>query len=198
MSRQVIVGGSPSALNTTATRYTSLMGNNYSWNASDAFVRQVYPTSANLYFFRVELTTAPGEGKSYTFTLATTVGDTPITLTISGADKTGEDLVHAVAFSSFSRPFIKCVPSGTPAASTAKWTITSDSVIPVETVLIAGTAQNLSASGVFYSLVGTATFNSPGDFGREIIFPTSGTVKKLFVVMFQPAGTDDSYIFTFN
>lgn len=195
MGRQVIVGGSSAGVSTGAIRYTSLMGNNYTWISSDVGVRQRSPTYANLYYLRVYLTTAPGAGKSYTFTLYVQGSDTPMSVTISGADTTGQDMGHAVALVPNDRISLKCTPSGTPAASTARWSIVSESVIPGETILIGNTPQNFNAALGFYALVGS-TFYHATEFRREILIPTAGTLTKFYVVMnAQPGAGGDNYRF---
>lgn len=194
-TKQVIVGGTSQSLYTTSVKYTSLMGTSQLWLSSNVGVRQVFPTRANLYYFRVYLTTAPGAGKSYTFNIHTGISDTPISVTISGTDTTGQDMEHAFAALPNHRFNIKCTPSGTPAASTARWSITSDSVISGETILMAGTTQSLNAVSGNYAMVGSTVRNAIG-FRREILIPSNGTLTKFYVKMDAvPGSGGDNYRF---
>ena len=196
MSRQVIVGGNPSSPSQTVTRYTSIVGNARSlWEVADTFSRQICPAHVNLHTFRVALTVAPGVGKSWTFTIRKSLTATPLTVTISGTDTAGVDTGHAVGMAANQFIDMTCVPSGTPAATVVRWSVSSDSVSPGETILPANTPQINDQATSYYALVGSM-LRSATEFEREIVFPTAGTLKTLYAVSSAPPGVGDSFIYT--
>lgn len=66
--------------------------------------------------FYVQLTGAPGAGKSYTFTIRKNGGGTPVVVVIADTDTTGNDHTHSAAISDGDVLDIEAVPANTPAA----------------------------------------------------------------------------------
>jgi len=64
----------------------------------------------------VSLGTAPGSGKSWTFTIVINGSDTAITVTISDAATTARDTTHTASIAPGDTIALKSVPSGTPSA----------------------------------------------------------------------------------
>lgn len=113
-----IVGNSrASQLDTAATQYVAFGGRPPIGTETTA--RTVVPTGGTVKNFRVKLQTAPGAGKSRSFTIVKNGTDTACTFTISDAATTGADTTNTVSFSAGDEISVKTVPSGTPAASTA-------------------------------------------------------------------------------
>lgn len=92
-TQQVIMGGCLGGvvLSAIATKYFVLMGTSGGTAADSGQlgVFQVVPTAGSFSNLRINLKTAPGAGKSHTFTLRKNGEDTALTCTISDTSNTG-------------------------------------------------------------------------------------------------------------
>jgi hypothetical protein len=88
------------------------------WNSTEAS-RQAYasPQGFTLSKLRVKLTTAPGSGNSYAFTVRKNAAGGGLGVTISDAATTGNDLSNFVAFSGTDRLSFESVPTSNPTAT---------------------------------------------------------------------------------
>lgn len=77
-------------------------------------------TLKNLY---VLLSAAPGDGNSYTFTVRVAEVDGNLTVTITDAATTGNDVVNTDAIANDDYVGIKCVPANTPDTAYASWSV---------------------------------------------------------------------------
>ena len=87
--------------------------------------RSIIPESCTMKDLYVVLSTAPGVGKSYTFAFDDNGGATPsaVSVTISGTNTTGNDVVHSSTTAPGDVVVIQTSEVGTPAATTASWGI---------------------------------------------------------------------------
>lgn len=134
----VISGEGANPLNAGATEYNRLLSWGMGWSAWDATESQRYQlgqlcTLKKLY---VLLSAAPGDGKSYTFTLrkpGNGQADGNLTVTITGAaTTTGNDTVNEDAIADDDYVDLKCVPAGTPDVVFAYWGVVGYRAPPVE------------------------------------------------------------------
>ena len=81
----------------------------------------------------VEGTTAPGAGKSYTYTLRNNTANTELSVVISEAGTTGNDAVASgVTIANQDNLSLACVPAGTPTQPAGiSWGFTVTMVNPV-------------------------------------------------------------------
>lgn len=112
-----ILGGTNDDPSNSATEYitiNSVNGTFGTWNATEANRLAFGRTSwvKNMY---VELTTAPGAGNSYTFTLRNNAGATALSVAISEANTTGNDSeATGVAITNNDNLGLQSVPASTP------------------------------------------------------------------------------------
>ena len=124
----LIAGGSDAPLNTGATAYFALHSDATGWDTDEFDARQFVQDMVvrNLY---VQVSVAPGVGKSWVFTVMKNGSPTSVTVTIAGTDKTGTDLTNEVAFSNDDYMSLRAEPSGTPAAANARWGAVQDEFV---------------------------------------------------------------------
>ncbi len=145
------------------------------------------PTTGTFSSFCVNLTTAPGTGASWTWTLYKNGLDEYLSVTISGAEKQACDLVDTAGFVPGDLVALHVTPSSSPvpAASFATWYIVQTPAVPGETILFGsqqvGNAQYLSLAGNSSSASTEAQLAT--------IVPTTGTVTRF---MAEYAGTGSS------
>lgn len=188
-TKQLFPGGlvlaSPS---TSATNYAHLFGQGSAetWSTTANFRKVLVSEDGSIKRVAFKLTTAPGAGKSYTFQFRrndsavwqTSISgtNTTATLFVDREILAGDDIV------------IVCIPSGTPAATTATWGIefwpAGDNY-----TLPAGTGSGAATDGsTNYNnpMVGGSWFS--GEVNRHQIVPHDGTIKSFYAKMFSAPG----------
>lgn len=179
--RSIILGGSLKvSLNTTSTRYSHLQGDAY-WSG-DTYMGQFAGVSGTFSNLRVKLSAAPGAGKSYTFALMKNGAAQALTVTISGTNTTGEDTTHSFTVSPGDRLYMRCVPSGTPAAACAAHTVDFDSDAAAASLCMGDPGNGTGAQASGYHPVQSSNQNA---FGSELnnsgIVPTAGKFKNFYI-----------------
>ena len=113
-------GWPENTLNTGATAYMGMHGNPRDWSTAEKNVWQLAQKMViqSLY---IEVSAAPGAGKSWVFTVMKNSVATNLAVTISGLDTTGNDLDDEISFDDDDYISLRAVPSGTPAAANARW-----------------------------------------------------------------------------
>jgi hypothetical protein len=115
MACKQVYGARMNVASATVTTYTGPTLAQYAWDSILASTTwQVDGTFRNA---RIEHATAPGVGRSYTYTLVHNGSDTAIVIAISGTATSGSDTTNTVAVSPGDTLHWKCVPSGTPTQS---------------------------------------------------------------------------------
>jgi len=143
------------------------------------------------------LPTAPGVGKSYTFTLMVNGVASALSFTISGTDVAGSDMVNSVTVTPGDLLGIRSVPSGTPTAhATGLWTAMFEATTSGESPLLGGLYANAPTSGTNYMILcGTGPLNATEANVQQVI-PTGGTLSHLYVDANGSPGVGKSYAFT--
>lgn len=121
----VILAGTMWDLNTGATRYIDLQCyDDRDWSVGEDWRYQL-GQSCTLKKLYVLLSAAPGDGKSYTFTVrkpGNGQADGNLTVTIAGAvATTGNDVAHTDVIADDDYVDLKCVPANTPDVADAYW-----------------------------------------------------------------------------
>jgi hypothetical protein len=109
-------------LPTNATSWGSMPGGQI-YNAGETNITAVITRPCVFRNLRCVMVVAPGGAQTYIITLRKNLADTAITVTISGAATTGNDLTHQVAFATGDLISLKIVASATAAASGLQWGI---------------------------------------------------------------------------
>ncbi len=100
-------------LNNTSPTYSGVMG----WflsQGNEAINYQVIPTAGKIKNFYVQLSSAPGSGKSYVYTLRLNGANTALAVTLSGSSTTGNDTSDEITVAPGDRVGLLTTPSGTP------------------------------------------------------------------------------------
>lgn len=133
--------------------------------------------------FEMELTTAPGVGKSWKFTLRKNGVDTTLFLTISGTSTSASDYQSSISFSAGDLISISAVPTGTPPVTGG---LNSQLLFKATNILfICTTTDNTSASwdGAVPRWPGImgAVGDGPFDVNTNgVPMPTTGTLKNFY------------------
>lgn len=193
---QFFLGGGNSP-NTGATRYHWLEGFG---NFEDAVGKRegVASLAGTLDAFRVDVGTAPGVGKSWTFTVMLNGVATSLSVTIADTDTFGVDVTNSVDVAPGDLLAIRCVPSGTPTgAGNVRW---ASRYFPDDSgprMWLGGEQSLLHGSAVRYAHLG-----SPGNAwdtatlaDRQTMWGTVCTITDLYVTLGAAPGVGDSYTF---
>jgi len=109
-------------LHATDTEYKELCSASNVWSATENqhYVLGQVCILRNLY---VKLENAPGEGKSFTFTVRHSGSSSDITCIIADTDTIGNDTAHAYSVIDDDDMTLECAPSETPAVGNSAWGI---------------------------------------------------------------------------
>jgi len=187
---QVIIAGAYNLLHSTNTEYQSISSGSSSWkpSTSEHYVAQCISSPGKLKNLRVELNDSPGEGKSYTFTIRLNrATDTSLEVVIADTDTSGAD-TGEIDVSAGDVVSIKCVPSGTPTARYAQWSLVFEGTNAKESLLLSGIYCYNASSRYNPILTGTCT-NNATEANTYCIAPTSGKIKNLYVDLDVDPGT---------
>ncbi len=149
--------------------------------------------------FRVEVATAPGTGKSLTFTIVKNGVDTGVTITISDTAVSGVDSTHSVTFAAGDTGCIKCTGTGTPTYSYTHGSMIFTSTNTGESI-ISGVI-NCNTTTKMYCGMSNGRTNSSSASESDVIqyFPCPGKIKNLYITLYTDPGTNpDAYKFVFR
>lgn len=187
-----IFGGSDDDFGTADTYAFPSSVHGINWSTTET-LRQI-PISEDVIIsnFKVMLTTAPGSGKTRTFTIRKNGVNTAVTCTISNTDTSGT-FTGAVAFSAGDLLSIKASSTGTPDAPGATYwhmymnTIGNKALLMgCNTTAVSNSATNY---GNMFPSVGWGTTDTLG----FIVIPTDGNLTKLAVSLSAAPGSGKSY-----
>ncbi len=131
----------------------------------------------------VQVTKAPGSGKSYAFGPYINGSASALTTTISDASVSNNDTVNTVSVSAGDAITFSSNPSGTPAATTAYWDMEFDSANAKEFPLLSNTPSQISATVTTYVKAqggGSSLATSTTESAVTIVIPYSGTISKFY------------------
>lgn len=182
---------------TTASRYFGFeIGADASLNGSSGLMSQVIAVAGTVSNLTVNLQTAPGAGKSWTYTLYVNGNPTALTCTISDANTTGSDTTHSVTVAPGDISSWQQTPSGTPAATLFSLSGTFTGTNSGETNISAGRGTAPSTSVTNYSMISPGSSFSTNDAFISNVFPCDGVVDALYVDATGAPGAGNSYDIT--
>lgn len=181
-----------------ATAYNFFHGAVGNFNLAENKFRQFIPRNSVLSKFKVELSAAPGVGRSVTFTVRAGGVDTPISCTVAGLNLS----------CSYDPPFevganqvitVKEVPSGTPASSLARYSIVVTTSSNRELVLTGGKAPLIITipAQAFVPVHGGTVTELGSEFLGRTTLPFSGKITELHVNFPPGAGAQATTFMTF-
>ncbi len=173
-------------LNSGATRY---FGPNGFWgtdyvSATEANIYELVASAGTFSNLKIYLQTAPGSGKSWTFTVRKNGVDTALTLSIADTATSGTDTTHSFTVAAGDKISIKAVPSGTPEVNTTVGCVmryTGDTSKESLFMAVNGLNSELDTSTLYIPVSGSAVFPNATETNRSQIISAPGTISKLFV-----------------
>jgi len=148
------------------------------------------PTTGTFSTLCVNLTTAPGTGASWIWTLYKNGLDEMVSVTISGTQTQACDLVDTSGFVPGDLVSLHVTPSSGPApASThASWYIVQTPAVPGETILFGSQGLPGGNGSLYLSLAGNSS-SLGAETAVATIIPTAGTVTKFIAEEIGTGGT---------
>ena len=195
--REVVFSGH-GRIQQLATAYNFFHGVAGAFNVAENKFRQFIPRNAVLSKFKVELSAAPGVGRSVTFTVRASGADTPISCTVADLNLSCsyDPPLEVAAFQVIT---VKEVPFGTPALANARYSIVVTTPSNRELILTGGKAPTiitLPAQAFIPAHGGTVT-ELTTEFLSRTTLPFSGKVTELHVNFPPGAGSQATTFTTF-
>lgn len=177
---QIIFSGTPNNTNTTLNEFSGIMGaDQTAYNQNENVVVQVDPGGGTWSNLNVKLNGAPGAAKSYQFLFRTNFSSANITCTISGTSATTcSDVSDSSTTVAGDLVSIEIIPTGTPTAIKAFWSIQYNPTTPNHYILM-GNGTTSSGATVFTGITGNANFASASAMGS--VSPMNCTFQNIFV-----------------
>lgn len=196
MGKQIIVGGVYNPPSTSTTEYNMVQGG-CNWG-TEPYAILIVPTDGTFSHLHVVLGSAPGEEKSLTFTFRLNGDDTSLTATMQDTNNTCTDSTHTVSVSAGDEISLKCVPSGTPTASSyCRWYFIFEPDDGTSTIQM-GIIASLGLNGYFLPVPGYRSTGSTTESYNHTVSSLSGTVKNLYISLTVAPGEGKSRTFTFR
>jgi len=196
---QLIVGScANSSFSGPATRYINLMGGR-TWTTNTNVAKQLCPAAGNLSTLVVEVVTTPSSGYEFVFTIVKNGEDTDVQCTVSSGSTTAVGL-ETVSVAAGDNIYLKAYNSGGANALEARWSaIFSGS--NNQCIYMAGSTEPLyDGVATYHNSIAMQSASWPTQAGgvrwtRNVVIPTSGTFKNLYVELADAPGTGKSRIF---
>ncbi len=185
---QMILGAS-NANPPASASFAGIQGVTYWFTNATNEGMDIVPYAGTFSKLRVAVDTAPGAGKSLTFTLRKNGVNQTLTVAISGTNTTGVDTTHTVSFAAGDRVSLGCVPAGTPTLSLVRWALEFDGS---GLSIIMGSPINSVAPGVgYYPLMSGILNTGASESNYYCVIPTAGTLKNLYARITGATANDD-------
>ena len=193
-TKQFIISGTSDDPGTASTDYSGLMGNgNIAWTSPETDCSELISTPGKLSNFKVGIKTAPGTGKSWTFTIRQNGIDTALSVSISNSSTISALDTDEVTVAAGDKVSISATPAGTPTACAAVyWTCQFTPDTDGETMLL---GYGSLTADYYDSLIG-GKGGDVTEFDAQTLFPTAGTLKQFYVELNAAPGTGNSRTFT--
>ncbi len=176
----------------SATNYAGIQGHPQ-WNATEANVSSLMPTSGTLDRFYAELQALPATGRSYTFTVYKNGAPTSMAVTISDSGVRASDLTHSISFVAGDTISIESVPSGTPTQRALSASFRIIPTIPGESILTSmGKAPSATATRYFTNYGWNTDGATTDDTATQARVPVAALQRKLYTSMSTAAGASKS------
>lgn len=169
-----------------------------SWAAAVANRNSLIPDTGILKQWRIELTVAPGAAKSYTYELYKNGAATGYQIVISGAGVTSGTNDTELAIAAGDLISMSCTPAGTPAAAGVKSSMIFESSTIGNVPLICGSETSVGATTDRYNamLGGVNWAATVAGTNVQVMCPSSGTIKNLYISTNSAPGIGSSMTFT--
>ena len=190
----LILSGFRVNMSNTAIRYAPLMGaSDEAYDATETNESVPISPAGTLSKLYVIVQTAPGAGKSRTFTLMLDGSTTALVVTISGTNTTGSDTTNSVSVTAGQNVSLKLEPTSTPASSNAHWGVQFTGTTSNESALLGlGTGLDATSTLRIAPHGASASVGSSNALGRTLKATAAGTIKNLYVKLTTAPGAGTS------
>lgn len=190
-----VYGGAPASVDNTTTEYAQFSGAAQAWGAVGQ-ANTPMPIDGRVGNLRVVLETAPGSGKSWTYTLYKNSVATALTVTISDAATSASDTTNTVSFVAGDLLAWAAIPTNTPDVPTNLLISCAVTGSNKQSFFTGGDASTASNSVNSYRGMWAGGTWSLTESTYSTLMPTSGTLDKLYVVLNNTPGGSATYTFT--
>lgn len=186
----------------TVTNYISLISGQGTsgWSTTLNVRRNLIPIDGKIYNLEITLNTAPGAGKSWTFSVNKNGSATGVTVTISDTNTSGADYVNQVSIAPGDFVSLQAVPTGTPTNFTGIfWNVEFSSTIPQESFISRnnGFTANTSVTTYAYPLSNNSfTTSAVTTQDATAVSPYYATIKSFYVSIAAAPGAGNSWEFS--
>lgn len=180
--------------------YVSPFGDGSNGSATNENLHMgIAPSVGTVKNLRVMVNPAPGAGKSWTFTFRTDAVDTSLTCQIADTNTTCSDTTHTSHVSAGQMVSHKITPAGTPTTGSTTIMVDFAPTTAGETSLMGNSSANFSQTQTpaYFMFVGSGG-SAASVSSRQIVMPTSGTLKNLYTYLSVAPGTGNSRTYTVN
>ena len=197
-TQSVWLGQTQSGPLASATEYQDPQGDGLGeWGSLQIANRSILPSSGTVTNLVVLLTVAPQNGagaQSFTYTLFADGLTTGLTCAISEDATSCTDTSNTATVSAGQTLSVQSVPANTPTVAIPTWSMVFNSTTTSESVLMAAGTGN-SADTRYFKFHGDEGTGSTTIATQELVVPTSGTFKNLYVEKTDP-GVGNTFIWT--
>jgi hypothetical protein len=179
-SKIISVANPPSA---SLQTYHPLHVTTGAWQTVETNEFQIVAAPGTYSGFRVNLTAAPGVGKSRTFTLRKNGSDTALTVTVSDNATTGS-ISTPLAVVAGDLVTVTTIPTNTPAAASASWSLDFQGSQPNVSQLLSNCT--IAATAIVYLPVQGQLASSASAPGNETLVSVNGVISNLTVRLDSP------------
>ena len=183
--KQILPGGTHLGPSTTLTMYNAIHGGPAaSWVAVGLKyrVRSVVAADGDIDHLHMKLSTAPGSGKSWAFTLYKNDVATSLTVTISGTDTEATDSSNSVAVAAGDIVYLVSSPTGTPTSiGEMSWSMRFTGDDTAASLLLGHGIRSVSGAGVFGGFIQGSKMSAAIVSQAETVCPTDGEIDQLHV-----------------
>lgn len=190
-----VYGGAPASVDNTTTEYAQFSGTAQAWGAVQG-ANTPMPIDGRVGNLRVVLETAPGSGKSWTYTLYKNSVATALTVTISDAVTSASDTTNTVSFVAGDLLAWAAIPTNTPDVPTNLLISCAVTGSNKQSFFTGGDSGTISNSVDSYHGMWAAGTWSSTESTYSTLMPTSGTIDRLYVALNNTPGGAATYTFT--
>jgi len=185
----------------TASASVTLYNNPYGGGdgqSTEAPAQTIISTPGTIKNLKIKLSVAPnGVGKKYDITLYKNGVASALTVSIEDAATTGTDLSDQIAVVVGDTISIEVKPTNTPTVAKVFWNFAFVPTTAGETILLSSSGGNAITNNRFlpvlcYGDSGTSEVN------LQVVIPTPGTIKNLYIKVNTAPGGTNTFIFTVN
>jgi len=184
-------------LDPTATEYNLFNARHaVAWTATETLRHQMNALDGIIREWYIELSAAPGAGTQYSLEIMQDGVASGYAVVIDGTNTNGINY-GTLAISAGQQLSVRCTPTSTPTARSARWYVVIEAATFGEIPLMGGSNILIGqVTAVNSFLPGGDAYGATVGLGKETVVPFSGTVKNLYTDLDGTPGAGADYTFT--